>query len=153
MSKIEPDAKSFIPHSVAISLKRIADVLEEINEAVRRPGSLVSDHLGRNNWSTLVDIFDRIAGAIEADKAGDNAAYDAHLAALDGQVSTLQGQETADGSNIATIQAGLQKIADAVNPTPAPSGDGSATSGTNAGAAQPTPGADAGATGAQQPTT
>jgi hypothetical protein len=83
---------------------------------------------------TLVDLFDRIAAAIAAKNSGDSPALDEHLAAIDAHlqsldsddtaakaaVLTLQGDDTSSQGRLTAIEAGLQKVADAVNPPPPP---------------------------------
>lgn len=71
--------------------------------------------------SLFMDLFDRIAAAIAAKQQGgptDNPTYDAHLTALDQELSDLKGTESGDETRISAIEAGLSKIADAVNPPP-----------------------------------
>lgn len=73
----------------------------------------------------LLDIFDRIAAAIAAKASGDNAAYDEHLAAIDDHLQKVDASDADEQTRLGNIEAGLSKVADAVNP-PAPPSDGGA---------------------------
>lgn len=68
-----------------------------------------------------MDIFDRIAAALKALSSGvpatDPAVTD-HLKAIDDHLGTLDGADTDEKTRMDTIEAGLNKIADAVSPPP-----------------------------------
>lgn len=92
----------------------------------------------------MADIYDTIAAAITAKNSGDNAAYDQHLATLDATTQQLGTTETDQAARIAAIEAGLGKVAAAVNP---PATGGATTAGADTGATGgATAGADTGAT-------
>lgn len=148
--------------SIAISLKRLADMAEQSSSALR-PGPPDDFSLAGLEELLMTDVFDRIAAAIEAKSSGDNAAYDQHLSAIDAHLSQLDTADTDETTRLAAIEAGLSKVADAVNPpaaTPTPSSSDTGTgTGTGADAGGASTGtADAGSAGTadagtqQQPT-
>lgn len=80
-----------------------------------------------------MDIFDRIAAAIKLMASGTPATDPAvleHLNAIDQHLVDTDAHETADHAEsdvrIATIEAGLAKIANAVAPAAAPAPEGEA---------------------------
>lgn len=80
---------------------------------------MAAKDLGRTTASTrrlLLDLFDRIAAAIAAKQSGDNAAYDTHLAALDEHLQKVDASDADEQTRLGNIEAGLNKVADAVNP-------------------------------------
>lgn len=104
----------------------------------------------------MADIFTRIALALGALQVGDTSALQAHVAEIDTHLSDvdasvlgLQSDDTSSKARLDAIEAGIGKIADAVNPTSTggttTSGDGSATS------ANPGGGTDTGAVSGSGP--
>lgn len=81
----------------------------------------------------LLDIFDRIAAAIAAKSSGDTSALEAHVAAIDQHLQQVDASDADEQTRLGNIEAGLAKVADAVNP-PAPAGTdttGAASDGTD----------------------
>lgn len=101
----------------------------------------------------MADIFDRIIAGIAALQAGDTSALQAHVAAIDshlsqvdGEVLGLQSDDTSGKARLDAIEAGLGKVADAVNPASSGGGSGSGapSGGAPSGGAPAPAGGDAG---------
>lgn len=103
-----------------------------------------------------MDIFDRIAAGVAALAAGNSTALaahvaeiDTHLSNVDGEVLGLQGDDTSGKARLDAIEAGLGKVADAINPPAATGGTtgGTSTPPASSGGTTSTPPAD----GSQSP--
>jgi hypothetical protein len=89
----------------------------------------------------MADIFDRIIAGIAALQAGDTAALQQHVAAIDSHLSNvddellgLQTSDTSEKSRLDAIEQGLGKVADAVSPPAAAGGSGTGSGSDTGGA-------------------
>lgn len=101
-----------------------------------------------------MDIFDRIAAGVAALAAGNSAAVathvaeiDTHLKTVDDEVLGLQTDDTSGKARLDAIEAGLGKVADAINPPAATGGNPTPASGGGTSGSSSNPAAGSGSSG------